>query len=136
MKILFAFAIILVFISGCTNNKREVGKDSKIMLRNDTLNSVKLTDTLIIYESACRGCAYEGSTNFEISDTSGIIKLEDVITTDNNPSNVEGGSVSKDLILVPVKTGTTVIKMYKFIDAHPSAQDSARFTSYTIEVHN
>ena len=28
----------------------------RVELRSDTLNRVKLTDTLVIYESVCRGC--------------------------------------------------------------------------------
>ncbi|MBK8311990.1 MAG: hypothetical protein IPL04_14870 [Chitinophagaceae bacterium] len=56
-----------------------------------------MTDTLVIYESTCRGCAFEGSTNFEISDSLGIIKLYDIITEDNNPSDMDGGSISKTL---------------------------------------
>ena len=47
-----------------------------------------------------------------------------------------GGSISKDLILVPLKTGTTAFKLYKFWEQVATAKDSARFTTYTVEVKN
>jgi hypothetical protein len=131
--------IVLFFISiaviSCTNNSKEiVDVDNKISLKPDTINAVKLTDTLVIYESTCRGCAYERSTNFAISDSMNIIKLADIITTDNSPADMDGGSISKDLLLVPQKTGATIIKLYKFWKQEKAAEDSARFTSYKIEV--
>jgi hypothetical protein len=137
MKKIFFLTGVFVFFLSCTDNKKEspVKTDTKIMLRADTLNVVKLTDTLIIYQSVCRACAYEKSTHFEISDSVGIIQLADVITKDNNPPDVDGGSISKDLILMPVKTGRTMIKIYKFDVERPSAEDSTRFASYTIEVN-
>jgi hypothetical protein len=137
MKKIFLLAAVIVFFLSCTDNKKELpGKtDTKIMLRADTLNVVKLTDTLILYESVCRACAFEKSTHFEMSDSLGIIQLADVITTDNNPPDVDGGSISKDLIFTPVKTGRTMIKVYKFDVEQPSAEDSTRFTPYTIEVN-
>jgi hypothetical protein len=136
MKKIFVFIPFLFFIWQCTNSKKEVNNriDSKILLRADIVNMVKLTDTLLINQSVCRACAYEQSTHFEISDTVGIIQLINIITTDNNPSNVDGGSINKDLLLMPVKTGITTIKMWKFDVERPSAEDSARFSSYTIEV--
>ena len=91
---------------------------------------------MVIYESTCRGCAYEGSTNFGISDSLGIVKLDNVITTDNSSPDMAGGSISKDLILVPLKTGTTAFKLYKFWEQVATAKDSARFTTYTVEVKN
>ena len=106
------------------------------MLRADTINVVKLFDTLVINESTCRGCAYEESTHFEIKDSLDIIKLLDIITTDNNPPDMDGGSISKDLILAPVKTGTTSVKLYKFWKRDLKPEDSARFTTYKIEVRN
>jgi hypothetical protein len=131
-KIFFILFASIAVIS-CTNNTKEV-VDNRITLRTDTINIVKLTDILVIYESTCRGCEYEKSTNFAISDSMNIIKLEDVVTTDNSPSNMDGGSINKDLILVPVKPGTTNIKVYKFWQQEKKAADSARFTSYKIEV--
>ncbi len=138
MKKLFLFPAALVFLLCCTNAKKETVsvKETKVMLRTDTINIVKLTDTLIIYESTCRGCAYEKSTHFGINDSLDIIKLLNVITTDNNPADMDGGNISKDLILVPVKTGSTTIKLYKFWETDTPPEDSARFSTYKIDVRN
>lgn len=133
IKIFFIALLSITFVS-CSNNSREVMKDNRIALQTDTLNVVKLTDTLVIYQATCRGCEFERSTNFAISDSMNIVKLEDVITTDNSPDDMDGGSISKDLILVPVKPGTTIMKLYKFWTMEKSAKDSARFTTYKIEV--
>ncbi|MEO7983874.1 MAG: hypothetical protein ABI688_07320 [Bacteroidota bacterium] len=142
MKYLFFLPCAVLLFFSCTNSRKEPAgrtgeKDTKVSLRTDTLNVVKLTDTLVIYESVCRGCAYEQSTHFDISDSMNIIKMIDVVTTDNNPPDMSGGNVSKDLILVPLNTGTTIIKMYKFWQGRTvSAADSSHFTRYTIEVRN
>jgi hypothetical protein len=135
-KILFLFFTTAIVFS-CTSHTTEHGceiTDNRISLRTDTINVVKLTDTLVIYESTCRGCAYEKSTNFAISDSMDIIKLAAVIATDNNPADMDGGSISKDLILVPEKTGITIMKLYKFWKQEKTAADSARFTLYKIQV--
>ncbi|MBK7561630.1 MAG: hypothetical protein IPI68_08945 [Chitinophagaceae bacterium] len=85
-KILLLPVITVVFLC-CTNAKKEVTdiKDTKIALRADTVNVVKLTDTLVINESTCRGCAYENSTAFAIKDSLNVIKLLTVETSDTNP---------------------------------------------------
>ncbi len=129
--------VCIAFIAfGCTGNSKENDKvtDNRIALRADTLNTVKLTDTMVIYESTCRGCAYEASTNFAISDSMNIVRLDDIVTTDNSPADMDGGSISKDLVLVPVKPGITNIKLFKFLGPEKSKEDSARFTTYKIEV--
>ena len=82
-----------------------------------------MADTLVIYESTCRGCAYESSTAFAIKDSFDIVKLLTVETQDNNSQDMAGGNVSKNLILVPVKTGKTVLKMYKFWKGVPSEHE-------------
>jgi hypothetical protein len=63
-----------------------------------------------------------------------IVKLADIITTDNSPANMDGGSISKDLVLVPQKTGITNMKLFKFWSQERTEKDSAGFTSYKIEV--
>lgn len=138
MKKLSIYTLIGILICSCANNKNESVDEyeTMVVLHSDTLNIIKLTDSLIIHEHACRGCAYEESTHFDISDSTGIMQLAKVITTDNNPADMDGGSINKDLILVPAKKGVTKIKLYKFIDERPTAKDSALFTTYTIEVRN
>ena len=137
MKKIFLFIVVIFFIR-CNNDKKNeaLKKDKRIALRTDSINITRLTDTLVIYESTCRGCEYEGSTRFDISDSLGIIKLLDVITNDNNPVDMDGGSISKELVLVPLKIGTTSIKLYKFLSEKTTSEDSTRFKTYTIEVRN
>ncbi|MBK9568598.1 MAG: hypothetical protein IPO53_00815 [Chitinophagaceae bacterium] len=137
-KILLLPVITVVFLC-CTNAKKEVTdiKDTKIALRADTVNVVKLSDTLVINESTCRGCAYENSTAFAIKDSLNVIKLLTVERSDTNPPDMAGGNISKRLILIPVKAGTTNLKMYKFWKGIPATvTDSIPFTPYTIEVRN
>jgi hypothetical protein len=136
MKKLFLFPVAVVFLLCCTNAKKEITgtTDNKLMLRTDTINVVRLSDTLVIYESTCRGCKFEQSTRFDISDSLGIIKLLNTVTTDNNPPDMDGGSVSKDLILAPQKTGSTSFRLYKFWGPETASKDSAMFTTYAVEV--
>jgi len=139
MKTILFYLIALVTVASCTNSKKEkevAKEDTYISLHSDTINVVKMTDTLVIYESTCRGCKYEQSTHFDISDSMGIIKLYDVKTTDNNSPDMAGGNVSKTLILVPTKTGSTIFKLYKFWEQTETAKDSANPVSYQIEVKN
>ena len=134
MKKLLVLSIICAFLLSCTNNNKKDVTDNKIALKTDITNVVKLTDTLVIYESTCRGCKYETTTSFGISDSMNMIELASIVTTDDNPTDMNGGNISKDLILVPVKTGITNIKLYKFLTLDKTAADSAHFTSYKIEV--
>ena len=139
MKKIYLLPFILFFLLSCTNAKENTieSKETKVMLRADTINIVRLTDTLVIYESTCRGCAYESSTAFAIKDSLEIVKLLSIETIDNNPANIAGGNISKNLILVPVKAGATIVKMYKFWKGVPSSMnDSLTFTPYKIEIRN
>lgn len=108
--------------------------DSRVELRTDTLNLVKTTDTMVIYESVCRGCEYEHSAGFSVYDSLGLVELYTIETTDNNPPDVDGGSIQKKILLVPRKTGTTRLKLYSFLEQPPSAEDSTRFSEYSITV--
>jgi len=105
-----------------------------VVLQQGETNSVKLKDTLWIAESTCRGCAYENSTNFDIEDTSGLVKLISIKTTDESSAGTDGGSISKTLILVPTATGSTSIKLYKYYNKEMDAKDSANFKSYSIDI--
>ncbi len=139
MKNLLAFIVVVGFFFNCINKKKKEAaqRNIKVSLRTDTLNVVKLGDTLVIYESTCRGCAYESSTAFAVKDSFDIVKLLRVETIDNNSPDMAGGSVSKHLILVPVKSGKAILKMYKFWKGIPSdMSDSLPFTPYQIEVRN
>ena len=83
MKTILLLPVIAVVLLCCTNTKKEAAViiDSKIALRTDTINVVKLTDTLVINESTCRGCAYENSTAFAIKDSLDLVQLLTVETS-------------------------------------------------------
>jgi hypothetical protein len=105
-----------------------------IVLRQGEINAVKLKDTLWIAESTCRGCAYEGSTSFDVEDTAGLVKLISIKTTDDASSDEDGGSISKTLVLIPTGTGTTTIRQYKYYGEQMTAKDSATYKTYSIEI--
>lgn len=130
------FMGFLVLLIGCNNSEKEnvTGKDNRIVLRTDSINIVQLSDTMLIYEGICRGCEYEGSVRFEINDSLGIVKMLTVISKDDNPEGMAGGNVGKELVLVPVKTGITTIRLYKLLSYKTAKEDSARVRTYTIEV--
>ena len=124
-----------VIALGCNSGDKTKDKN-KIYLSKDKLNIAKLTDTLVINENTCRGCAYEYSTHFDIDDSLKIIKLDKIVTTDNNRSDVAGGTVNKDLFLVPVKLGSTKVKLYKYYNQKATAGDSSHYSVYSIEIKN
>ena len=60
MNKVFLSLFVTMSVIGCSNNPKDVVDnrlvgnaiaDNKISLRTDTINTVKLTDTLVIYES-------------------------------------------------------------------------------------
>lgn len=135
-KIMLLCAVSALLI--CCNNEPgdKTGSNKWVALRSDTLNVVKLTDTLVVFESTCRGCAYETSTYFSLADSTGIIRLDKVITGDNNSPDVAGGSISKTILMFCARPGKTSFKLYKFWNSNPAAKDSALFTRYNVEVRN
>ncbi len=135
MKQPVCWILALIGFSSCnTGNTSEAGKNKWVPLRADSINVVTLADTLVIYESVCRGCAFEGTVQFGVSDSLGIVELLDVITTDNNSPESTGGSASKDILLKAVKPGNTTFKLYKILAPETAKDDSSRFVAYTVEV--
>ena len=133
---------LVIFISICAViffydyfTHKSVEKNSHyILLSADKVNKVKINDTLLIAESTCRGCEYEHSTRFDVTDSMDLLKLIRIETTDNSPDNMDGGSIDKDLILIPVKTGNTIIKQYRFYGEEISKADSSKYKSYNIQI--
>ncbi len=75
MKKILLLCCVSALLICCNNSTEEkTGSNKWVALRSDTLNVVKLTDTLVIYESTCRGCAYEASTYFGLADSTDIIR--------------------------------------------------------------
>ncbi|MCC6635863.1 MAG: hypothetical protein IT251_10220 [Chitinophagaceae bacterium] len=129
------FLMGITFIS-CTNNKKEEIIDNRIALRADTVNILKLTDTAVIFEGTCRGCAFENSTSFKIYDSLSLIKLLSIKTIDNNPPDMDGGNISKEVELVPLQTGNTTIKVYKIFGQETEKEDTMHATLYKIKITN
>ena len=140
-KIVFLFSSLIV-ITSCTNNSNNKGKnekpDTRISLQADSIiNTVKLTDTLVIFDGTCRGCAVENSTNYTISDTGNIVKLATIKTIDNSPPDMDGGSVDKEIEIAPIKTGKTVMKFYKYYQGEDNTKNDTVFVrNYVIEITN
>lgn len=131
--------VLIAAIAIVACNNRSSGKTSnehRVVLARDTVNVVKLSDTLVIGESVCRGCAYEGSTRFDISDSLGLVRLLAIETQDDHPSDMSGGYIGKTLVLVPTKTGTTTFRMYKLFSPASAGVDSTHYISYTVTVQN
>ena len=127
--------VLAITLAACKSKKQtEAFRDNRIDLRSDTVNVVKLTDTLQIRQSACRGCAEEYTPRFDISDSLNIIEMLGTETVDNNPPDVDGGSLSKFIVMKPKKTGTTTIKFYRFMGDINAAKDSSDYTLYQITV--
>jgi hypothetical protein len=114
MKILVSLIFAFLFITACKNKQAEV-KNERIFLFEDTLQIVKLTDTLKISESACRACPYQESTSFVLKDSLDVVKLYATETNDANPSGMAGGTISKTLVIIPLKKGTTTFKIYTLL---------------------
>lgn len=139
MKKVLLIAIAIWTLVSCFNAKKGNYEDRRKVLRTDTLNVVKLTDTLVIFENTCRGCAFENSTDFNITDSTGTVKLYDIETYDANEyakEPVAGGSIDKTLVIVPQKTGVTKIKLYKAFEGPVRIDSTSRFTYFSIEVKN
>lgn len=131
--------VLLFFVFSCHENSNANKKKYNHFteLQKDSVNVVKLGDSLVIFEGTCRGCEYEESTTFEIEDPEGLMVLERVETVDYSHSNVDGGSISKTLILTSQKTGNTQLKVFKFYDPDDEelkSKDALHFVSYKIKV--
>jgi len=136
MRTIAGLVATLFLLASCRNKEGDTNTTNWVSLRADSINVVKITDTLVVYESICRGCAYEGAVQFGISDSLEVVKLLEVITNDNNSAEVEGGSISKDILIKPIRTGITTIRLFKILAPNTAKEDSARFRTYSIHVTN
>lgn len=137
-KIFFLFSALII-ITSCANNsntKETIEKpDTRISLQADSVtNTVKLSDTLVIFDGTCRGCAVENSTNYAISDSNNIVKLATIKTIDYSSPDTDGGSVSKEIEITPIKTGKTVMNFYKYYQSE--INDTVFVKKYIINVTN
>ncbi len=133
-KIIFSLAFIVLLVACKSKKNTEAFKNNRIELQSDTVNVVKLTDTLQISQSACRGCADEYIPRFDISDSLNIVELLRTETVDNNPPDVDGGSLSKFIVMKPRTTGATAIKLFRFMGQINTAKDSSDYILYQVTV--
>lgn len=138
MRSFWCMLVLLIAVYSCNDGRysKTKGKDNPQVLHTDRINIVRLSDKLLIDESICRGCEYENSVRFSIRDSLEIVKLEEVITIDDSPPDMDGGYVSKEVMITPLKPGITTIRLYKILSSKTAKEDSARFKTYTIEVKN
>jgi hypothetical protein len=135
MKLL-SLLVTISILASCKNADKKAGTTANnvVFLRSDTLNVIRITDSVVIAESTCRGCEFEESTRFSLYDSLSLVTLENVITTDNNPPDVSGGNVSKALVVLPLKEGKSIARLYKFYGEENPARDSANARAFQIEV--
>lgn len=133
-KTVFILALIVSLIACNSTKQSDSFRNKRIDLQSDTINVVKLTDTIQIWKSVCRGCADEYIPRFDISDSLNIIEWIRTETVDNNPPDVDGGSMSKFIVMKPKTTGTTTLKLYQFMGHKNTVEDSANYTLYQITV--
>lgn len=129
--------IACICILAACNNKAETPEEAPsnlVIMTAAGKNTAGLNDTLVIYENVCRGCAYENSTQFDIEDSMQLVTLQKIETIDNNPADMDGGTIDKHIYLVPVKTGITKLKLYKLSTQDHTAADSLSFTVYDLEI--
>jgi hypothetical protein len=122
--------LLTVFTISC--NSPHKGKKVVLTVGHRT-NSARLGDTLLIYETACKGCPDERSTHFKIVESENIVKL-DRITTDDD--NFTGGSITKRIYLIPIKRGKTKLELYKIRGDQPTEMELTVHDVYNIEIKN
>jgi len=96
-----------MFIAGLYACKTPV--DNRIVLSEETENSVQIGETLVIFSGECKGCQY--TPTFRFVDSLGIIKQTAFKRTDVCPE-CDGGSYGLEIEFQPIKTGKTVLNMY------------------------
>jgi hypothetical protein len=128
--------VLIAFSCNDTEQKKPAKASDLIIMTPQGKNVAQMNDSLVIYETVCRGCEYEKSTHFEISDSMDLVKIIKIETLDQNSHNTKGGFIDKHIYMVPLKPGQTKIKLYKFNTETPTAQDSLSFTYYDILIKN
>lgn len=126
----------ILLVAGCNTGKTKTPALSSdlIIMSPLSVNTGGMDDTLVIYESVCRGCEYEESTQFVLADSMNLVRVVKTETQDHNDPDTDGGSIDKHIFLVPVKPGKTKLKLFKFNTDSRTADDSLAFTYYELEI--
>ncbi len=136
MKRLFLFPLLAIMLIACESDIEKRYKNM-VSLRQDTLNVVHLNDSLVVYSGICRGCEYQFTVEFSAHDTAGIISFVELQTIDDNPPDMAGGSLYKNLIFAPQQEGNTLLNVYRFLNPRDSIltmEDSAMVQTYSIKI--
>lgn len=128
------FPLVKIIAGFFTEGSYRVPKDLRVPLFSEKENKVKITDTLVIFTSSCKGCASE--TTYKVYDSLGIIKQVDYKQIDLNP-DADGGSYSVELELLPLKEGKTKLKLFSYSNSYSdenSTVDSAYVSEFSVTV--
>ncbi len=130
-KPIFANSFIIIAFA-C--NQNQLPKKDYVLLRVDTINVVKLNSSLIFAQSTCRGCANQYIPNYSIKDSLGLIQLMRINNTDENSNNEVGGSADRSLEFKAIKTGKTILNVYKSYLSRDTINDKNETFKIAIEV--
>ena len=130
-KPIFANSFIIIAFA-C--NQKQLPKKDYVLLRVDTINVVKLNSSLIFAQSTCRGCANQYIPNYSIKDSLGLIQLMRINNTDENSNNEVGGSADRSLEFKAIKTGKTILYVYKSYLSRDTINDKNETFKIAIEV--
>lgn len=130
-KPIFANSFIIIAFA-C--NQKQLPKKDYVLLRVDTINVVKLNSSLMFAQSTCRGCANQYIPNYSIKDSLGLIQLMRINNTDENSNNEVGGSADRSLEFKAIKTGKTILYVYKSYLSRDTINDKNETFKIAIEV--
>ncbi|MFY8089665.1 MAG: hypothetical protein ACOVMI_00300 [Chitinophagaceae bacterium] len=130
-KPIFANSFIIIAFA-C--NQKQLPKKDYVLLRVDTINVVKLNSSLMFAQSTCRGCANQYIPNYSIKDSLGLIQLMRINNTDENSNNEVGGSADRSLEFKAIKTGKTILYVYKSYLSKDTINDKNETFKIAIEV--
>src|SRR5574337_1182165 len=95
----YLMTVLILMTFGCNNTSQKTTTKSSdlIIMSPQGKNLAQMNDSLVIYETVCRGCEYEKSTHFEISDSMNLVKIVKIETLDHNSPGTEGGFMDKHI---------------------------------------
>jgi hypothetical protein len=135
---LFIIIFACYTLLSCKNQETiKHDKVNGITLQSDSLNIVKLTDSLVIYETLCGGCNDDTMrASFDIQDSEGLLKAQEERTVSDRRPGKEDNPVLKTFILVPLNTGSTKLSVSKYWHQPGATEDSESHKEYLIEIRN
>ncbi len=133
MRSIIILAAVAGFLSSC-NDKTGAAQNNYKSLSATKINTVGMLDTMVIHEKLCRGCPAENTTDFDIRDTGNVVELFSIKTTDDHSGKEDSNHISKEIILIPLKKGSTTFKFFKTAPGISQSPGAPAFTAYKVEV--